>query len=80
MRPPEFVDARREREPLDERESNVEVDGSKVTAVVEFWKRSRPANAPANPTFPMRSKSTRGRFAQTPLMMRESERMLRNDG
>jgi hypothetical protein len=58
MDPPELVDARRVREPSDEREKRVEVVASKVTEVLE--KRSRPANDPARPTLPMRSKSTSG--------------------
>jgi len=40
------------------RDRRVEVDASNVTD--EFEKMSRPANAPAMPTVPMRSKSTWG--------------------
>jgi hypothetical protein len=48
------------------RESSVEVDGSYVTEV-ELSNKSRPANAPARPTLPMRSKSTWGRDARVTL-------------
>jgi hypothetical protein len=41
----------------------VEVVGSNAT--VWFWNKSRPANAPARPTLPILSKSTRGREAWT---------------
>ena len=63
MDPPEFVDARRVREPSDDREKRVEVVASKATELLE--KRSRPANDPARPTLPMRSKSTSGVAART---------------
>lgn len=56
MEPPELVEARRVREPSEAREKRVEVVGSKETE--ELVKRSRPANAPARPTLPIRSKST----------------------
>ena len=42
------------------------MDGSNVTSVV-LSNRSSPANAPARPTLPIRSKSTRGRDAKATL-------------
>jgi len=59
--PPGFVEARRAKEPSEEREKRVEIAGSKVTD--EFEKKSKPAKAPARPTLPMRSKSTWGKAA-----------------
>jgi len=58
MDPPEFVVPSRIRDPSLPRAKSVEVEGS--NEAVEVEKRSRPANAPARPTFPMRSKSTWG--------------------
>jgi len=58
MLPPWLVVATRVREPSLARDRRVEVDASNVTD--EFEKMSRPANAPAMPTVPMRSKSTWG--------------------
>lgn len=53
-----------DREPSSEdRASRDAVEGSKVTEE-EFVTRSRPANAPARPTLPIRSKSTRGVLAR----------------
>lgn len=63
MLPPPLVDATFDREPSeDDRARRDAVEGSKVTEE-EFVTRSRPANAPARPTLPMRSKSTRGELA-----------------
>lgn len=64
--PPVFVAPRRDSAPSEVRESRVEVDGSNVTAEV-LSNRSSPANAPARPTLPMRSKSTWGRDAKATL-------------
>ena len=50
------------REPSWARERREAVEGSKARE--EELKRSRPANAPASPTWPMRSKSTFGRAAR----------------
>ncbi len=58
-----LVDPRRVKSPFVVRENNVEVDGSNVIVEVELSKRSSPANEPARPTFPILSKSTRGRLA-----------------
>lgn len=64
MLPPALVDATFDREPSSEdRVSRDAVEGSKVTEE-EFVTRSRPANAPARPTLPIRSKSTRGVLAR----------------
>lgn len=77
MVPPELVDARRDKAPSGERERRVEVDGSNVTAAEAFWNRSRPANAPASPTLPIRSKSTRGRAPRTTLIEKKRGRRTR---
>lgn len=61
--PPELVEAREVREPSEERERRVAVEGSNEVGGEEFESKSRPANAPARPTLPMRSKSTRGELA-----------------
>ena len=73
--PPELVDAIRVNEPSAERESKVEVEGSKETLAVELLKKSRPAKAPTRPTAPMRSKSTRGRVAKATWEKRVRERI-----
>ena len=52
----------RVREPSLFRERSDEVEGSNWRE--EFANKSRPANAPARPTLPMRSKSTRGVLAR----------------
>lgn len=70
MLPPELVEARGEREPLEERERSVEVAELKVREL--FWNRSSPANAPARPTCPIRLKSTRGRVAHATLALESS--------
>ena len=70
MDPPASVDARRVSAPSAARDRRVLVVGSKAT--VAFENTSRPAKAPARPTVPMRSKSTRGRAARTAL--RENSR------
>jgi hypothetical protein len=72
MFPAEFVEARRVKAPLEEREKMVEVVGSNDTE--ELRKRSRPENAPASPTFPIRLKSTCGRAAKTTLEARQSKK------
>lgn len=59
-RPPASVEAMRVNEPSAERESTVEVEGSKETLADELLKKSRPAKVPTRATVPMRSKSTRG--------------------
>lgn len=69
------MEARRVKAPSEERERMVEVVGSKETE--ELWKRSRPENAPANPTFPIRLKSTCGRAAKTTLEVRQMTRRKR---
>ena len=61
--PPELVEARAEREPSEARERRVAVEGSNEVGGELLAKTSRPANAPAMPTLPMRLKSTRGTFA-----------------
>ena len=66
MLPPEEVDARVVREPSELREMRVAVEGSNEIEE-ELSKRPRPANAPAKPTLPIRSKSTRGRLANATL-------------
>ena len=62
--PPASVEAMRDNEPSAERDSNVEVEGSKEALADELLKKSRPAKVPTRPTVPMRSKSTRGVSAQ----------------
>lgn len=59
--PPELVDAIRVREPSFARERRVDVAGSNE---IDELKTSKPANAPARPTLPMRSKSTWGKAAR----------------
>lgn len=61
MLPPVFVEPRNVSAPSLLRVRSDEVEGSKETEVLA--KRSKPANEPASPTVPMRSKSTRGRLA-----------------
>ena len=56
------------------RENTVDVAGSKAGEEEEFWNRSRPANAPARPTVPMRSKLTSGRVAKATFAKRENTR------
>ena len=68
--PPALVEAMRVNEPSAERDSSVEVVGSKETLAEELLKKSRPAKAPTRPTVPMRSKSTRGKSAQTAALRR----------
>ena len=58
---PAFIFSPASVEPSAAHERRVEVDGSKET--VEELKRSRPANVPASPTCPMRSKLTFERAA-----------------
>lgn len=65
--PPALVEAMRVKEPSAERENRVEVEGSKEALTEELLKKSRPAKAPARPTVPMRSKSTRGKSARATL-------------
>jgi len=65
--PPALVEAIRVNEPWAERENNVEVEASKEALTEELLKKSRPAKAPARPTVPMRSKSTRGISARATL-------------
>src|SRR6266849_6464935 len=57
-------------EPSGERDSKVEVEGSKETLADELLKKSRPAKIPTRPTVPMRSKSTRGVSAQKTTLRR----------
>lgn len=78
MTPPALVEAIRVNEPWAERENNVEVEGSKEALTEELLKKSRPANAPARPTVPMRSKSTRGLSARATL--RRARRRTRHQG
>jgi hypothetical protein len=59
--PPASVDPRRVREPSEARVKRVDVVGSNERE--DELNRSRPANAPASPTRPIRSKSTLGRAA-----------------
>lgn len=61
MLPPALVDAIRVREPSLARERRVDVAGSNET---DELKTSKPANAPARPTLPIRSKSTCGNAAR----------------
>ena len=76
--PPVLVEAMRVNEPSAERENNVEVAGSKEALTEELLKKSRPAKAPARPTVPMRSKSTRGKSARATL--RIERRRTRHQG
>ena len=62
-RPPELVDVIGDKEPSTVRERRVEVDGSNEND--ELSKRSKPANEPARPTIPIRSKSIFGNAAET---------------
>jgi hypothetical protein len=68
--PPALVEARRVNEPSAERDSKVEVEGSKETLADELLTKSRPAKVPTRPTVPMRSKSTRGVSAQKTTLRR----------
>ncbi len=68
--PPAFVEAMRVNEPSGERDSKVEVEGSKEALAEEPFKKSRPAKVPTRPTVPMRSKSTRGVSAQKTTLRR----------
>lgn len=68
--PPALVEPMRVNEPPGERDSKVEVVGSKEALAEELLKKSKPAKVPTRPTVPMRSKSTRGRSAQTTLLRR----------
>lgn len=79
MIPPELVDAMRVNEPSTERESKVEVEGSKEALAEELLKKSRPAKAPTRPTEPMRSKSTRGDCARA-TSRRARRRTMRHHG
>ena len=76
--PPVLVEATRVNEPSAERENSVEVEGSKEALTEELLKKSRPAKAPARPTVPMRSKSTRGKSARATL--RRARRRTRHQG
>src|SRR5258708_35561608 len=70
--PPAFVEAMRVNEPSGERDSKVEVEGSKEALAEEPFKKWRPAKVPTRPTVPMRSKSTRGVSAQKTTLRRAS--------
>jgi hypothetical protein len=76
--PPELVEAIRVNEPSAERESKVEVEGSKEKLAEELLKKSRPAKAPTRPTVPMRSKSRRGDCARATL--RRARKTMRHQG
>jgi hypothetical protein len=71
--PPVLVEPKRVKAPVRERRSKVDAEGSNVKSE-EFWMKSNPLNAPARPTRPILSNSTRGREASTDIEERSNER------
>lgn len=79
MFPPGFVDPICEMSPLVDRESKVDVEGSRVAVFEELSRKVKPENEPAMPTLPMRSKSTRGGVANATWRRRSRERDAREN-
>lgn len=78
MFPPEFVEPTRESSPSEPRERRVDVETSSELVSVVLSRKVKPANEPAIPTVPIRSKSTRGGVARTTLRKRKREKEIRD--